>query len=62
MTTKKPDIKKLSALSYKQGQYYTSYALTELINGASMKSGLRLRRQLKMQRYSIHLVTDQQLS
>lgn len=29
MTTKKPDIKKLSALSYKQGQYYTPYALTD---------------------------------
>lgn len=29
MTTKKPDIKKLSALAYKQGQYYTSYALTD---------------------------------
>lgn len=29
MTTKKPDIKKLSALSYKQGQYYTPYSLTD---------------------------------
>lgn len=29
MTTKKPDVKKLSALSYKQGQYYTPYALTD---------------------------------
>ncbi|MCG4288103.1 hypothetical protein K9863_10390, partial [Lactobacillaceae bacterium KNUT 0156] len=29
MTTKTPDIKKLSALSYKQGQYYTPYALTD---------------------------------
>ncbi|MCT0952814.1 hypothetical protein EFL41_04440 [Weissella cibaria] len=29
MTTKKPDIKKLSALSYKQGQYYSPSALKD---------------------------------